>query len=58
MDAVWEERIIEPETGHRVFLGSPTDGITQNDQAQGPISEPAAKARLPSSSEEKAFSFK
>lgn len=58
MDAVWEERIIEPEKGHRVFLGSPTDGILRNDQAQVAVSEPAAEARLPSSSEEKAFSFK
>lgn len=36
MDAVWEERIIELEKGHRVFLGSPTDGIVLNNQAQVP----------------------
>lgn len=58
MDAVWKERIIESEKGYKVFLGSPTDGIVRNNQAQVPMSEPAAEASLPSSSEEKAFSFK
>lgn len=57
MDAVWEERKREPEKGHRVFLGSPTDGIVQNEQTQVPISEPAAEEGLLPSSKEKTFSF-
>lgn len=37
MDAVWEEREIKPEKGHRVFLGSPTDGLYRTSKHRFPF---------------------